>query len=244
MTGRLIKMTTLVVWAVAVVILCLVSPFIANLCTDLIPKKSGSREDVRYFGFPVPASDVYMTCFDTHGDIKDPKKNFTTSSCTKLDYNGMAKCCPELLNVYFTDKLCRSAAAALGIEKLYLNDPGIDVNCIFLRKYVAGDHLAFHYDNNFSIGTRYSAVIPLHITPNNTSEFIMMDDENRIQIMPIPLGQGVVYNGWQIRHAITGQMEGEERIVVVVHLYDNPQMNTWGSLRKKARDMTYKTLSL
>jgi hypothetical protein len=62
--------------------------------------------------------------------------------------------------------------------------------------------------------------------------------------MPIPLGKAVVYNGWQIRHAITGQIDGEERIVVVVHLYDNPRMNGWGSIRKKARDITYKTLSL
>ena len=75
-------------------------------------------------------------------------------------------------------------------------------------------------------------------------EFILMDRENRIQIMPIALGKGVVYNGQQIRHAITGQVENEERIVVVVHLYDNPRMNLWGKLRKRARDITYKTLSL
>ena len=240
-------MWVVVVWIIVSVVVCLLtvcSPFIANLCTDFLPKKSGTRDDVHYFGFPMPATDAFMKCFDTHGDKKDPSKNFNTSSCTKLDYKGMAQCCPELLELYFSEELCAAAAEAMGVEKLYLNDPQIDVNCIFLRKYVEGDHLAFHYDNNFAIGTRYSAVIPLHVTQNNTSEFIMIDRDNRIQIMPIPLGQGVVYNGWQIRHAITGQVRGEERIVVVVHLYDNPRMNLWGKMRKKARDLTYKSLSL
>ena len=227
-----------------VCILAVATPFMANLCTDFLPKKSGTRRDIHYFDFPLPSSDAYMSCFGTHGDKKHPSKNFNTSSCIKLDYRGMAECCPELLKLYFSDDICRVAAASIGVDKLYLNDPTVDVNCIFMRKYVSGDHLAFHYDNNFSVGTRYTVVIPLYFTPNNTSEFVMIDRKNRIQILPIPLGQGVVYNGWQIRHAITGQIEGAERMVVVIHLYDNPKMNLWGKLRKKARDLTYTALSL
>lgn len=220
-TTHQIKMSLVVMCVVLVV----ASPFIANLCTDFVPKKSGTRSDVHYFDFSTPEFDFYMKCFDSHGQKKDPAKNFNMWSCTKLDYKDIRECCPELLDIYFNKHLCDSAATALGVEKLYLNDPAVDVNCIFLRKYVGGDHLAFHYDNNFSVGTRYTAVIPLYVTANNTSEFILMDRENRIQIMPIALGKGVVYNGQQIRHAITGQVENEERIVVVVHLYDNPRMN-------------------
>jgi hypothetical protein len=229
---------------IAAIVCIIISPFVANLCTDFLPRQSGIRNDVHYFDAQPPESEHYKNCLISHGDIKNPQKNLNMSSCTKLDYTGIASCCPELLNLYFTKKFCKVAAAALGVKKLYLNDPKIDVNCIFLRKYVCGDHLAFHYDNNFAIGTRYTAVIPLYVTNNNMSEFIMIDHKNRIQIMPIPKGKGVVYNGWQIRHAITGQIEGEERIVVVVHLYDDPRMNMWGKVRKQARDITYKALSL
>lgn len=229
---------------ILLIIICICIPFIANSYTDLFPKKSGYREDIKFISVSIPESRDYQRCFTSNGRKLDPTRNFNSSSCVKLDYVGMKECCPEILDLYFNEETCKRAAVALGIPKLYLNDPKADVNCIFMRKYVYGDHLAFHYDNNFSCGTRYTAVIPVYVTENNTSEFIIQDRENRLQIVKIPPEQAVVYNGWQIRHAITGQVKDAIRIVVVVHLYDNPAMNTWGRMRKHARDFTYKSLSL
>jgi hypothetical protein len=233
-------------WIVVLaVIIVLLAPFAANLYTDFVPKRSGYVEDVRYLSVAVPPDvDKLERCFRTHGDRKDPARNFRTSSCVKLDHTAIAASCPFILDHFFTDAFAARCAAALGVPKLHLNSPARDVNCIFLRRYVEGDHLAFHYDNNFSTGTRYTAVVPLVVNARNTSEFLIKDAENRIHIVPIPLGRAVVYNGWQMHHAITGQRRGGERIVVVVHLYDTDAMNWWGHCRKAARDATYRALKL
>ena len=228
-----------------VVLAALLAPLVANLYTDFLPKRSGYIDDVRYVCVALPPGvDKLKQCFLAHGDRKDPTKNFYTSSCTKLDHAAIAASCPAILDHFFTEDFAARCAAALGVPKLYLNSPARDVNCIFLRRYVDGDHLAFHYDNNFSTGTRYTAVVPLLVNAHNKSEFLIRDAENRIQIVPIPLGNAVVYNGWQMHHAITGQRGDGERIVAVVHLYDTDGMNWGGHWRKATRDATYRALKL
>ena len=228
-----------------VVLAVLLAPFVANLYTDFVPKRSGYVRDVRYVRVALPPGiETLKECFLTHGDRKDPTKNFQTSSCVKLDHPAITASCPFIFDHFFTEAFAARCAAALGVPKLHLNSPARDANCIFLRRYVEGDHLAFHYDNNFSTGTRYTAVVPLLVNAHNTSEFLIKDNENRIQIVPIPLGRAVVYNGWQMHHAISGQRRGGERVVVVVHLYDTDAMSWWGHVRKTARDATYHALNL
>lgn len=226
------------------VIVALLSPFIANFCTDYLPKKGGSREDVRMFKCASPPSPSFVECITLHGDKKNPRKNFNSASCTKLDFYGIQRCCPEILDLYFNKKVCADAAKALGVTNLYLQHPEFDTSCVFLKNYVGGDHLWFHYDNNFCVGTRYTAVIPIQVSPGNTSEFMMIDKDYRVHIVRVPRGHGVVYDGWQIRHAISAQAPGESRTVVVIQLYDDPRVNAWGRVRKAARDLTYRVLTL
>tara|TARA_Y100001958_G_C21200137_1_gene526939 strand:- start:670 stop:1398 length:729 start_codon:yes stop_codon:yes gene_type:complete len=229
--------------AIALTLLTCLLPFLANYITDFLPKWSGFREDVKLIDVDLPSTtDIHEWFVD--GVKKDPSRNFQHSSCTKLDHPGIEKACPCVLEAFHTPDFAQRCARALGLQSLQLNSAEVDVNCIFLRRYVEGDFLAFHYDNNFSRGVRYTAVIPLRVTDENTSEFIMIDAKNRIQIIHIPVGKAVVYNGWQIRHAITGQCKGGERIVAVVHLYTDASMNWFGKWRKWARDITYRRLSL
>ena len=246
-----VRLLPIVAVLVALVLLALV-PFVANALTDYLPKGASNArvDEVAYVD--VESSVVESSVVDPPrlcaafdlGDRKDPSRNFRTSSCVKLDHPGIARACPELLSAFFTPDFARRCAKAAGVPRLALNSPSVDVNCVFLRRYVAGDFLAPHYDNNFSVGRRFTAVVPLLVNDANTSEFLMYDDRGRMHVVPIPLGKAVVYDGWRVRHAITAQRGAGERVVLVLHLYTDPRMDWFGAWRKWARDLTYRALSL
>lgn len=231
----------------AITVALLATPFVANAMTDYFPKgkHNAGPEDVAYLKVDLAFLKLkkLREAF-AHGDKKDPYRNFNTSSCVKIDHRVMKQHCPELLKAFFTPEFAQRCARAARVPNLYLNDPDVDVNACFLRQYIKGDFLAPHYDNNFSVGTRYTAVIPLHVNSTNSAEFLMYDKTGAMHVVPIPPGHAVVYDGWRVRHAITAQRGTGERIVFVLHLYTDPAMNWWGRWRKWARDVTYSTLTL
>ena len=236
-----------VVGVLVLLLLVFLLPFASNALTDFVPKGADNArvDEVAYVDVDPSVVDAErLRAAFALGDRKDPSRNFRTSSCVKLDHTGIARACPELLAAFFTPAFARRCAKAANVPRLALNSPSVDVNCVFLRRYVDGDFLAPHYDNNFSVGRRFTAVVPLLVNDANASEFLMFDDQGRMHVVPIPLGKAVVYDGWRVRHAITAQRGGGERVVLVLHLYTDPRMDWFGAWRKWARDLTYRTLSL
>ena len=78
---------------------------------------------------------------------------------------------------------------------------------IFARIYnQPGDSIDWHYDNNFTKGKRYTLIIPLIVDKGNTSEFWIKDKiDGKEKLIDIPIGKGVIYNGYETFHKITSQ---------------------------------------
>jgi hypothetical protein len=57
-------------------------------------------------------------------------------------------------------------------------------------------------------------------------------------------GQGVFYNGSEVKHAISKQNENATRIALVVPFYEDDKLTYIGRWRKWARDIIYSTLKL
>jgi hypothetical protein len=117
---------------------------------------------------------------------------------------------------------------------------------IFARLYEnKDDFLEWHYDNNFTIGNRYTLVIPIIIDKGNTSEFMIKDRKTCVEkIIPIPLGKGVIYNGSVTYHKISQQTDGQRRMVIIISFYTNYKKTVIGNIREYIRNITYKNLTL
>jgi hypothetical protein len=175
------------------------------------------------------------------GNKLDPNLNFNNSQGKKLNYNKL----PNDIKIFYeNDDLCKNVSMAVG-EKVQYADFSEKYR-IFARLYEnKDDFLEWHYDNNFTIGNRYTLVIPVIIDKGNTSEFIIKDRKTSLEkIIPIPLGKGVIYNGSITYHKISKQTDGQRRMVIVIPFYTCYKKTIIGNIREYIRNITYKNLAL
>ena len=117
---------------------------------------------------------------------------------------------------------------------------------MFLRLYKnENDRLDWHYDNNFTKGLRYTLVIPLYVDDCNTSHFMIKDRKTGFeQVIPVNVGEGVLYNGSDVYHKISPQTKGCKRLVLIIPFYEDYSMSFIGKCRHHARSFIYQFLTL
>ena len=176
-----------------------------------------------------------------NGSRLNPELNFNNAKGKKLNYNQIPK---EIINFYDNNYLERAVSEKLG-ENVYFADKNEHYR-IFARLYEdEDDFLDWHYDNNFTIGNRYTLVIPILVDKGNTSEFMIKDRKTGIEkIIPISLGKGVIYNGSITYHKISEQTNGQRRLVIIIPFYSNYKKTFFGKIREFFRNITYKLLTL
>ena len=168
----------------------------------------------------------------SNGSKLNPNINFNNAKGTKSDY---AQIPLEIKSFYETDYYKNEVSKSVGEEVFYADQT--EKYRIFARMYKKGDFLDWHYDNNFTIGNRYTLVIPV-LVENNTSEFMIKDRAtSEEKVVPIPIGKGVIYNGSITYHKIKKQIDGL-RLVVIIPFYSNPKKTIIGEIREKIRNIT------
>jgi hypothetical protein len=175
------------------------------------------------------------------GSSLDPILNFNNAQGKKLNYNKL----PNDIKIFYeNDNLCKSVSIVVG-EKVHYADFSEKYR-IFARLYEnKDDFLDWHYDNNFTVGNRYTLVIPIIVDKGNTSEFMIKDRKTGMEkIIPIPLGKGVIYNGSVTYHKISQQTDGQKRMVIIIPFYTNYKKTFIGDIREYIRNITYKNLTL
>ena len=177
-----------------------------------------------------------------HGSVLDPELNFNNAKGKKLDSVELEKLCPDIIDWFLTPELLLDASSVLG-ENVNFADNSEKYR-IFCRLYDDDkDFLNWHYDNNFTQGNRFTLVIPLLVDDCNTAEFEYKDRKTGEEhIVPIQLGQGVLYNGSEVYHRITQQKQNCKRMVVIIPLYTDYKKSLYGSIRQFIRNITYKNL--
>jgi len=175
------------------------------------------------------------------GSILDPTLNFNNAQGKKLNYENLPK---EVKLFYEKDELCEKVSRAVN-ETVHYADFSEKYR-IFARIYENNDDfLDWHYDNNFTIGNRYTLVIPILVDTFNTSEFMIKDRKTGVEkIVPIPLGKGVIYNGSVTYHKISHQTDGQRRMVIIIPFYTNYKKTVFGHIREQLRNITYQNLAL
>jgi len=176
-----------------------------------------------------------------NGTILDPKLNYNNAKGKKINYKQLS----ENIKKVFEDDTLKNKVSYVVKEKVEYAD-NTEQYKIFARLYEdESDFLDWHYDNNFTLGNRYTLVIPLLVDEGNTSEFMIRDRKTlEEKTIKIPLGKGVVYNGSITYHKISKQTKGKRRMVVIIPFYSNKKKSLLGIIREKIRNITDKELSL
>lgn len=202
--------------------------------------KTCNSNEIFYINVIAPSNDLInkLELSLMNGSELNPNLNFNNAKGRKSNYNQL----PLEINSFYENEYYRNEVSkAVGEEVYYANKD--EKYRIFARMYKKNDFLDWHYDNNFTIGNRYTLVIPILIK-NNTSEFMIKDRKTgEEQIIPIPIGKGVIYNGSNTYHKITKQNDGI-RLVVIIPFYSNNKKSLFGEIREQFRNITYKYLTL
>lgn len=142
-----------------------------NNCNSCPPNK------IRYIKHNLPPSNLIFkleNIIKKTGDGLNPKLNFSNAKGKKLDYIAIKKNIPELIDFYLTNKLLIQTNKIL--NKTLNFAPESERYRIFVRLYEnENDFLNWHYDNNFTLGKRYTLILPLIIDWCNTSKFQIKD---------------------------------------------------------------------
>lgn len=174
----------------------------------------------------------------------DSRINFQNAHGKKMNAIGIGKHCPAIIDWFLSPRILNAVSERIGEKVHFMHEK--EHYRIFARIYDQElDFLNWHYDNNFTLGIRYTLVIPLIINDCNTAEFQYKDRQSKeIVTVRLALGEGVLYNGSEMYHRITQQTRGCKRMVIVIPLYTNPAKNIFGALREKIHHFTDQKLTL
>lgn len=206
--------------------------------------KKCKENEYFYIDVSLPSNEIINELeldINKKGTILDKKYNFNNSQGKKINYNEISD---NIINFYLVEKY-RKLVSRILKEEVYFADDSEQYK-IFARLYDnENDFLDWHYDNNFTEGNRYTLVIPLKVSSNNTSEFMIKDRKTKEEkIIPIPIGKGIIYNGSKTYHKISNQRKGEKRLVLIIPFYSNYNKTNLGKFREKTRNFTYKKFKL
>jgi hypothetical protein len=165
--------------------------------------------------------------------------NSNSSEGYKIVRNELQKYLPEVFMIIeeYVSSLRYNDSKPVSCDK--------DKYCWFLRLYNKDGHfLDWHFDNNFTVGLRHTFVCNIFISTCNSSHFMTKDVNNRMHVIPSESGSAVIYNGTDVKHAISSQTDDCVRVALVVPMYENEHMTCIGKWRKWARGIMFHYLKL
>lgn len=120
-----------------------------------------------------------------------------------------------------------------------------DQFCWYTKMYdTPGDFISWHFDNNFTTGSRYTMVCNIYTSQENESHFLTRDGKGSVKVHISKSGKGLLYDGSITKHAISRQSEEGTRLVLIIPLYDNYTKTWFGKWRQWARDVSFQILGL
>ena len=224
-------------------LLLLSIPFILNLYHGYLKPVSGDKIDIincdRLSHMLKPHIDDMIQVIENHGKFLSTKNNFNKSEGFKIVRSDIK---PHLPNVF---EIIDEYVKNIKVDGMKMANCDTEKYCWFLRLYNRDGHfLDWHYDNNFTSGLRYTYVCNIYVSDNNESQFLVKNDTNKMRVINNTSGQGVFYNGSEVKHAISKQNKNATRIALVVPFYEHDKLTYIGRWRKWARDIIYSTLKL
>lgn len=183
--------------------------------------------------------DDIIKVIESRGNKLDSSTNSNMSEGYKIVRNEIKKHLPEVYEII------EAYVSSLQYEQTRPMNCDKDKYCWFLRLYNKDGHfLDWHFDNNFTRGVRYTFVCNVYVSKCNTSHFMEKDKNNRMHVIPSESGSAVIYNGTDVKHAISSQTDDCVRIALIVPMYENEEKTLLGKWRQWARNISFHHLKL
>lgn len=183
--------------------------------------------------------DDIIKVIESRGTKLESTSNSNSSEGYKIVRNELQKYLPEVFMIIdeYVSSLSYNDSKPVSCDK--------DKYCWFLRLYNKDGHfLDWHFDNNFTVGLRHTFVCNIFISTCNSSHFMTKDVNNRMHVIPSESGSAVIYNGTDVKHAISSQTDNCARVALIVPMYENEHITFIGKWRKWARSIMFHYLKL
>jgi len=197
------------------------------------------NDTIHYFDVDISNSEYLVDLINEKGFIKDPQKNFNNSSCKVFNYIDISNNCNELLSDFNSEAFLLKIKNIINEKKIYYMDHNTEPLHIAMQLYQENDFMSYHFDTNFTMGSRYTVLIPLYINDKNESFLTIKDKNKNEKKITINVGQGIVYNGDKVIHKVSKQVKDGKRITLIINLTTNPKFSLIGKLLQKLRNFMF-----
>ena len=194
------------------------------------------NDKITYFNTDISNSLNLVELLNEKGMVKDPNKNFNNSSCKLFNFYDISNNCNLFIEKYYNDEFLNKIKYLVNEKKLYFIDPNIEPLSFTMQLYTNNDFMSYHFDTNFSTGSRYTVLIPLFINQYNESYLTIKNKKKEEIPIDISLGTGIVYNGDKVYHKVSKQSEKGQRITLIINLTTNKNYSYFGKLLQKLRN--------
>lgn len=195
-----------------------------------------------------PYTPAIMEYMAAAGRRMDPLRNMSKAQGVKLSHwdgaspSDALEAVKRIIDGTDFPAMC---GEALGEASLLMAPCKEEMYCWHLRAYAEEhDFLDWHFDNNFTIGERFTLVVNLHVNAQNSSHFLAVGPTGAIHFYAAEAGSAWVYNGSHIKHAITAQRRGGERLCLIVPLFQTNERSLSGRITQSVRDISFEVLKL
>ena len=197
------------------------------------------NDTIHYFNVDISNSEYLVDLLNKKGFTKNPQKNFNNSSCKLFNYIDISNNCNKFLRDFNNESFLLKIKNIINEKKLYYMDHNIEPLHITMQLYQENDFMSYHFDTNFTLGSRYTVLIPLYINDKNESFLTIKDKNKNEKKITINVGQGIVYNGDKVIHKVSKQAKDGKRITLIINLTTNPKFSLIGKLLQKLRNFMF-----
>ncbi len=197
------------------------------------------NDTIHYFNVDISNSEYLVDLLNEKGFIKNPNLNFNNSSCKVFNFIDISNNCNNYLKQFNSEEFLLKIKEIINEKKLYFMDHNIEPLHIAMQLYQENDFMSYHFDTNFSLGTRYTVLIPLYINNENESYLTIKDKDKNEKKIVIKIGQGIVYNGDKVIHKVSQQSKEGKRISLIINLTTDSKFSFLGKYLQKIRNYMF-----
>ena len=199
------------------------------------------NDNISYFNVDISNSKYLVNLIQEKGFIKNPALNFNNASCKVLNFFNISNYCSNFITTFYNNDFINKIKNIINEKELYFIDPNIEPLSFAIQLYKENDFMSYHFDTNFSLGKRYTVLIPLYVNEYNTSYLTIKDKNKNEKKIIIDFGEAIVYNGDKVFHKVSKQEEKGERISLIINLTTNPNYSLLGEYLQKIRNHMFNT---
>ena len=197
------------------------------------------NDEIKYFNVDISNAEYLVDLLNEKGFVKNPVLNFNNSSCKVFNYIDISNNCKCFIKKFKNKKFLKRIKKIINERNLYYMDHKKEPLHIAMQLYQENDFMSYHFDTNFTLGTRYTVLIPLYINEKNTSYLTIKDKDKNEKKIDIKVGQGIVYNGDKVIHKVSTQSTGGKRITLIINLTTDKNYNYIGKYLQKLRNYMF-----